>query len=42
MGRHKPKKNGRAAIRNMEAWNKACIAKLVLAIAHKRGLLWVK
>ncbi|KAJ8419248.1 hypothetical protein Cgig2_009795 [Carnegiea gigantea] len=36
------RKNGGLGIRNMEVWNKACIAKLVWAVAKKKDLLWVK
>ncbi|KAJ8419576.1 hypothetical protein Cgig2_018899 [Carnegiea gigantea] len=38
----KPKKNKGMGIKNVEAWKKASIAKLVWAIAQKKDLLWVK
>jgi len=38
----KPKKFGGLCIRNLEGWNKARIAKLVLAVAKKKDILWVK
>jgi len=37
----KPKKHGGLGLKNMEAWNQACIAKLVWAVA-KKEILWVK
>ena len=38
----KPKKYGGLGVRNLEHWNKASIDKLVLAVAKKKDLLWVK
>ena len=37
-----PKKYGGLGLKNLGAWNKACIAKTVWAIALKEDLLWVK
>ena len=36
------KKNGGLGIKDLAAWNKALIAKLVWAVAKKKDLLWVK
>ena len=37
-----PKKYGGLGLKNLGAWNKACIAKTVWAIALKRDTLWVR
>lgn len=38
----KPKKNGGLGLKNLAAWNTACIAKLVWNIAVKKDQLWIK
>ena len=37
-----PKAQGGMGLRDYEAWDKALIAKLVWAVAHKKDTLWVK
>ena len=37
-----PKKFGGMGIRNIEAWNKPSIEKLIWAVAIKKDLLWVR
>ena len=37
-----PQKYGGLGLKNLGAWNKACIAKTVWAIALKEDILWVK
>ncbi|KAJ8422893.1 LOW QUALITY PROTEIN: hypothetical protein Cgig2_025984 [Carnegiea gigantea] len=34
-----PKKNGGLGLKNLKIWNKACIAKLVWAVARKKDLM---
>ena len=36
------KANGGVGLRNLEAWNKALIAKLVWEVANKKDSLWIK
>ena len=36
------KKQGNLGVKNLNMWNKACVAKLVWAIAMKADNLWVK
>jgi len=38
----KPKKYGGLGLRNLDAWNKASLAKLVWAVAMKKDSLWMK
>jgi len=37
-----PKKNGGLDIKDLFAWNKAKIAKLIWVLAEKQDILWVK
>ncbi|KAJ8422631.1 hypothetical protein Cgig2_001140 [Carnegiea gigantea] len=37
-----PKKYGGSGLKNLNAWNKACIAKLVWSVAMKKDMMWVK
>ena len=37
-----PKKHGGIGLKNLTAWNTACIAKLVWGIAKKKDQLWIK
>jgi len=37
-----PKKYGGLGLKNLTAWNKACIAKLVCSVVMKKDMLWVK
>ena len=37
-----PKTHGILGLKNLKAWNKACIAKLVWAVADKKDMLWVR
>ena len=37
-----PRKYGGIGLKNLGAWNKACIAKIVWAITLKKDCLWVK
>jgi len=37
-----PKSRGRLGLKDYVTWNRALIAKLVWAVAHKKDILWVK
>ena len=37
-----PKENGGIGLKNLEAWNKAWIVKLVWEVAKKKDSLWIK
>jgi len=37
-----PKANGGVGLKNLDAWNKAWIAKLVWEVAKKKDSLWIK